>query len=148
MYNSQFLVQTDTIPFLQLIINQTMEVYATYANFSFYTRSDMLRMIDYNTYPSFVLTNDPSFNLISTNSSNYYSTEYSLYKDLIIQMYNYMNDAFTPIMGSEWINRSVLAPGIILNTYDNGTRIVINYTEQLYTYLGQTVDPLDYLVLN
>jgi len=148
MYNSQFLVQTDTIPFLQLIINQTMEVYATYANFSFYTRSDMLRMIDYNTYPSFVLTNDPSFNLISTNSSNYYSTEYSLYKDLIIQMYNYMNDAFTPIMGSEWINRSVLAPGIILNTYDNGTSIIINYTEQLYTYLGQTVDPLDYLVLN
>lgn len=148
MYNSQFLVQTDTIPFLQMIIHGTMEIYATYANFSFYTIPDMLRMIDYNTYPSFVLTNDPSFNLISTNSSNYYSTEYSLYKDLIIDMYQFMNDAFSPVMGATWINRTVLAPGIILNTYDNGKHILINYTEEPYTHLGQTVDSLDYLVLN
>lgn len=148
MYNSQFLVQTDTIPFLQMIIHGTMEIYATYANFSFYTIPDMLRMIDYNTYPSFVLTNDPSFNLISTNSSNYYSTEYSLYKDLIIDMYQFMNGAFSPVMGATWINRTVLAPGIILNTYDNGKHILINYTEEAYTHLGQTVDSLDYLVLN
>lgn len=148
MYNSQFLVQTDTIPFLQMIIHGTMEIYATYANFSFYTIPDMLRMIDYNTYPSFVLTNDPSFNLISTNSSNYYSTEYSLYKDLIIDMYQFMNGAFSPVMGATWINRTVLAPGIILNTYDNGKHILINYTEEPYTHLGQTVDSLDYLVLN
>jgi hypothetical protein len=148
MYNSQYLIETDTVPFLQLVVNGSMEVYATYANFSFYTQSDMLRMIDYNTFPSFMLTNDPSFNLISTNSSNYYSTEYTLYHDLILEMYSYMNDVFKYVQGSAWINREVVAPGVIINTYANGVKVIINYTEDTYNGLGQTVDPLDYLVLN
>ncbi|MDX9690922.1 MAG: DUF5696 domain-containing protein [Acholeplasmataceae bacterium] len=148
MYNSQHLIETDTVPFLQLVLSGSMEVYATYANFSFYTQNDILRMIDYNTFPSFVLTNDPSFELISTNSSNFYSTEYTLYADLILDMYTYMNDAFKYVMGSEWTNRTVLAPGVILNTYENGVSLLINYTDDAYVYAGQTVDSVDYLVLN
>jgi hypothetical protein len=148
MFNSQHLIETDTVPFLQLVLADSMELYATYSNFSFYTRSDMLRMLDYHTYPSFMLTNDPSFELISTNSSHFYSTEYSLYRDLIIDMYAYMNDAYKYIVGSSWTDRAVLAPGVILNTYENGVSLLINYTEDTYTYLGQTVEPLDYLVLN
>ena len=74
MFTSQYLIQTDTVPFLQIVLSGSMEVYATYANFSFYTETDILRMIDYNVYPSFILTHDPSYELISTNSSNFYST--------------------------------------------------------------------------
>ncbi|TNF06774.1 MAG: hypothetical protein EP317_06000 [Bacillota bacterium] len=148
MFNSQHLIETDTIPFLQLVLSESMEIYATYSNFSFYTRSDMLRMLDYHTYPSFMLTNDPSFELISTNSSHFYSTEYSLYQDLIVDMYTYMNGAYQYIIGSPWTDRQVIAPGVILNTYGNGVSLLINYTDDSYTYLGQTVDALDYLVLN
>ena len=148
MYNSQYLIETDTVPFLQLVLNGSMEVYATYANFSFYTQSDILRMIDYNTFPSFMLTNDPSFYLVSTNSSNFYSTEYSLYREMILNIYQYMNEVFSEIGGSPWINREVVAPGVIVNTYQNGVKVVINYTESSHSYFGQTVNALDYLVLN
>ena len=43
---SQYVYETDTVPFLQMVLNGTMEVYAPYANFSFYAQTDMLRMID------------------------------------------------------------------------------------------------------
>ena len=51
-----------------MVLNGTMEVYAPYANFSFYAQTDMLRMIDYNISPSFVLTQKPSYLLGSTTS--------------------------------------------------------------------------------
>ena len=76
VYGTQYLIETDTVPFLQLVLQGQMEVYGPYANFSFYTQSDILRMVDYNVYPSFVLTDRPAHLLTDTLSRNYYSTEY------------------------------------------------------------------------
>ena len=148
MFTSQHLIETDTIPFLQMVLNQTMEVYASYANFSFYTEQDILRMIDYNVYPSFILTHDPAYELISTNSSNYYSTEFSLYEDMIHAMYFQMNSAYLHVINASWTDRIVYMPGVIVNTYDNGVRIVINYTDELITYQGHTVTANTYRVLD
>ncbi len=148
MFTSQYLIQTDTVPFLQLVLNGSMEVYATYANFSFYTETDILRMIDYNVYPSFILTHDPSYELISTNSSNFYSTEFNLYEEMIHHMYNRMNGAYESVLGSQWVDRLVVAPGVIVNQYANGVEIVINYTDEIQVYDGRTVSPLNYRVLD
>jgi hypothetical protein len=148
MFTSQHLVETDTVPFLQLVLHNTMEVYAVYSNFSFYTTQDILRMIDYNVYPSFILTHDPAYELISTNSSNFYSTEFVLYEELIHDMYDTMNQAYEEVLGASWIDREVVMPGVIVNTYDNGVRIVINYTDELITFETYTVTASSYRVLD
>lgn len=148
MFTSQYLIQTDTVPFLQIVLSGSMEVYATYANFSFYTEKDILRMIDYNVYPSFILTHDPSYELISTNSSNFYSTEFILYEELIHHIYERMNDAYASVLGSEWVDRIVVAPGVVVNRYANGVEIVINYTDTIQVYDGRTVSPENYRVLD
>jgi hypothetical protein len=148
MFTSQYLIQTDTVPFLQIVLSGSMEVYATYANFSFYTETDILRMIDYNVYPSFILTHDPSYELISTNSSNFYSTEFNLYEDLIHHIYRRMNGAYESVLGSQWIDRMVVSPGVIVNRYANGVEIVINYTNDIQTYNGRSISPLNYRVLD
>lgn len=148
LFNSQFLVETDTVPFLQIVLNHQLEVYSTYVNFSFYTQADILRMIDYNTFPSFVLTNDPSYELVNTKSNEFYSTEYQLYKEMIQSVYNKINSALGEVYMTDWIDRQVLAPGVILNMYENGTKIVINYTESVYEYEGQTVGSENFRVFN
>lgn len=148
MFTSQHLIETDTVPFLQMVLNQTMEVYAVYANFSFYTQQDILRMIDYNVYPSFILTHDPAYELISTNSSNFYSTEFSLYEEMIHHIYETMDHAYEDILNANWIDREVVMPGVIVNHYDNGVRVVINYTDELITYETFAVTAQSYRVLN
>lgn len=148
MFTSQHLIETDTVPFLQMVLNQHMEVYAVYSNFSFYTQSDILRMIDYNVYPSFILTHDPAYELISTNSSNLYSTEFTLYEELIHQIYQTMNQAYEEVLGASWVDREVIMPGVIVNTYDNGIRIVINYTDELINFESNAVTALSYRVLD
>jgi hypothetical protein len=147
MFTSQHIIETDTVPFVQLVLSGTMELYASYSNFSFYTTSDALRMIDYNVYPSFILSEKPSYLLSKTNSQEFYSTEYIQYKPNIISIYNKVNSALKNVINQRWVGRKVLKNGLVENTYENGTKIIINYTESNEMYNGQVVNSLDYLVV-
>jgi len=142
VFPTQYILETDTVPFLQLVLNGTMEMYAPYSNFSFYTQRDILRMIDYNVYPSFVLTHEPAHLLSSTNSLNYFSTEYDVYRDIIKHVYREVAAALSKVKGREWLNRTVLEEGIILNEYSGGIKILINYTNNDYPYGDITVDAM------
>jgi len=148
--NSQYIFETDAVPFLQLVLNGTMEVYAPYANFSFYTQRDILKMIDYNLYPSFILSKQPSYELMDTVSSDLYSTEYSLYAELIQELYGKINQIQSKVAGYEWTNRRVLEDGVILNTYEKGgsvKKVIVNYTADTVSYEGHTVEAQSALVI-
>lgn len=147
---SQYVFETDAVPFLQMVLHGTMEVYAPYANFSFYTQSDILRMIDYNLSPSFILSEQPSHLLASTLSSELYSTEFNQYESLIGNLYQQVNEVLSQVSGYSWIGRRVLENGVIMNTYQNGAeikKIIINYTDEEMQYDDATVAPLSASVI-
>jgi hypothetical protein len=145
---TQYVLETDTVPFLQMVLHGTMEMYAPYSNFSFYTQKDILRMIDYNVYPSFVLTNEPAHLLSNTNSLKYFSTEYNVYRNIIKHVYTEVSAILSGVKGREWLNRTVLTDGIILNEYSEGVKILINYTDYSYIYAGITVSALSAAVIH
>ncbi len=148
--HSQYIFETDAVPFLQLVLNGTMEVYGPYANFSFYTQSDILKMIDYNLYPSFILSHEPSYELSDTVSCDLYSTEYSLYEELIKEVYSNVNAVLSQVAGYDWVNRTVAENGVIVNTYekDGSTKeVVINYTSDSVSYQGKSIEALSALVI-
>ena len=147
--HSQYIFEADAVPFLQLVLNGTMEVYAPYANFSFYTQTDILKMIDYNLSPSFILTQEPSWKLADTVSADLYSTEYSLYKSLIQEVYSQVNAALGQVKGFRWVDRLVAADGVIVNVYEKDgqvKRIIINYTDDPVTMEGVETAPKSALV--
>jgi len=146
MYSSHFLIETDTVPFLQLVLANSMEMYAHYANFNVASYSDILRMVDYNVYPSFVLTNDPSYELEDTNSFLFYSTQYAFYDEEIISVYNEVNNALKYVMDEEWIGRIVLEEGVVMNQYTGGVSIIINYNDTDYNGVA-SVDANSYEVI-
>lgn len=143
--NSQYVFESDTVPFLQLVLHGTMELYAPYSNFSFYTQSDVLRMIDYNMSPSFILTEQPSYYLEDTVSADMYSTEFVQYEEMIVSIYNQVNEVLRETIGYQWTDRTVLENGVIRNTYKkdgDSFDIIINYTDHSYSYAGTAIDGL------
>lgn len=144
---SQYVFETDTVPFLQMVLRGCAEVYGPYCNFSNYTRSDQLRLIDYNVSPAFVLSQLPSYLLADTLSSDLYSTEYSQYQALIRDIYGFVSSALTPVRGYEWVGRDVPSEGVAVNRYEKDgrtARIIVNYTSEAVEIDGVTVKPLDY----
>lgn len=142
---SQYVFETDTVPFLQMVLYGTMEMYAPYSNFSFYTQSDVLKMIDYNMSPAFILSKEPSYLLADTVSADLYSTEFSQYEDLIVSIYGKVNEVLSETAGYDWTDRTVVANGIIKNTYEKDGDtfcIIINYTEDDFNYQGADISGL------
>lgn len=146
VYHSQFLINTEAVPFLQLVLNGTMDIFGPYANFSFFGEKDILHMIDFNVYPSFVLTKEGAHLLSTTNSQNFYSTEYNRYRSVISDIYGKVNDALGAVRGAAWIKRETPAEGIIINTYSNGVRILINGTDEDFVYEGILIGAVSYKV--
>ncbi|MBN2299758.1 MAG: hypothetical protein JXC31_01080 [Acholeplasmataceae bacterium] len=147
LYSSHFLIETDTVPFLQIVLSSNMEMFGHYGNFNITTYNDVLRMIDYNVYPSFILTEQPSYLLVDTNSFLFYSTQYDFYEQEIQDVYNEVNNALKNVIQADWIGRVVLTDGVIMNSYSNGIDIIINYNN--FDYLGTvTVDSNSYKVVS
>ena len=147
---SQYVYETDTVPFLQMVLHGTMEVYAPYSNFSFYSKKDMLKMIDYNISPSFVLTEEPSYLLASTVSSDYYSTEFEQYEEIVKEVYETVNEALSQVVGYCWDSRTVVEDGVIANQYSKDgdvKTIIINYSEDEVTVDGNIIAPLSASVI-
>lgn len=147
MFTTQYLVETIEVPFLHLILNNTMELYSTYVNFSFYEPTDILKIIDYNVYPSFVLTKEPSYLLSETNSSNYFSTEYKIYEKMIKDVYENVNGALKNVSNANWINRTVTNDNLVINEYSNQIKILINYNNIDLTYNNNLIKANSYLVI-
>ena len=143
----QYIIQTDTVPFLSMVLHGKMELYSPYVNFSFFAERDVLRMIDYNVYPAFLFTKEPSYFLIDTNSSDLFSTEFAQYQDILIDVYGRINDVLSQVRDANWVNRTVLSEGVIINHYDNHRIVVINYTNSVITVQGTQVEPLSARVL-
>lgn len=147
MFSSQYIVETKTVPFLQLVLSGTMALYTTYVNFSFYEQKDILKMVDYNTYPAFVITKEPAYKLQKTNAQNFFSTEYQINDELIEMVYNKVNHALNSVMNATWLNRIEIQPNVFENTYSNGVKIIINYQTNSTVYEGKTIEPQNYIVI-
>lgn len=145
--DSSLLIESETIPFIQLVLQNTMELYSSYCNFSFYDQNAILKMVDYNVYPSFVLTAKSAYYLLKTNSSNYFSTQYDYYKEIMKKIYYHVNSALSSVINASWIKREV-KDNVVYNTYSNNKQIIINYNDYDINTNGITIQAKDYKVVN
>jgi hypothetical protein len=126
MVSSQYLFETDTVPFLQIVLSGYMELFAPYANLSFYSRADILKQIDYNTYPAFLLTEKSNYELRKTASAQIQSSRMDDWQEYIVDTYRMMNAVMLKTRGQAITARNVVDTGLVKVTYESGT-VYINY---------------------
>lgn len=148
MYTSHYVTFDDTVPFLSIALSGSMDLFGPFANFYPYAKDELLRLIDFGVYPSFVVTNESSKLLLETALESIYSSRYQDIKQAITRYYHFVNDALKFVSGDTIDSREVLDSGVVKITYSKGTSIVVNYLEIPYTYSGQTIDAKSYVVFH
>lgn len=138
--NSGYLFETDSIPFLQIVMGGSADRFAQ-SNYVVRAenRSDILRLIDYNVYPQFTVTAADETELAKTNSNMLYCSQFDTLFDDIRQIYHMVNEALAPVQGASMIRREVLQNDFVVTTYSNGCSILINYSGSEITEYGVTV---------
>ena len=147
MFSSQLLAFDDTVPFSSIVMSGNIELYSTYINFFANARDDLLRMIEFDVYPSFLITNEASSLLDETSMNYIYASKYDDYKEAINVYYDFVNNALKHVIGSNIVNREVIKQGLVKIEYSNNVKIIVNYLNNDETYLGQTVKAKNYLVI-
>ena len=84
-------------------------------------------MIEYNLYPSFTVTSAPAHRLRYTNFEHLLSTEYGLWEEIIVATYATVNGALGRVYGQKIVGHYYPAPGVACVTYEDGTKIYVNY---------------------
>lgn len=144
--SSRYTFFTDSIPFISLILSGMVEQYAPFTNFISDYHLYALRLIEYNLYPSYLLTKKPSYHLRYTNFEYVYTSEYEVWKDEIFNRYQQINEALRYVAGEKIINHYYLSEGVACIEYSNHIKILINYTLNDYVYNGDIIPALNYYV--
>lgn len=147
MNSSQYLFETDTVPFLQIVLSGNIEYFTPYMNNGFFSKFDVLKSIEYGAYPSFVISGLDNTSLKDTRLWDYPSTMFDDWKDKIIEIYKVINSALRYVKGAKITDRVVLKPGLVKVSYNNGYSIIVNYTEFLETIGNITVQPESFRVV-
>ena len=140
--SSDFSFTAASIPFLQLVIGGHVDMYSPYLNFISDETTSLLRLVEYGVFPSYIFTGGSSYDLKNTNSSNIYISEYDTLSRRISDYYDFINEGLTSTIGSEMINHTFIAEGVVLVEYDNGVQIVLNYNDFTVT-VGEYVIPAE-----
>lgn len=146
MINSQFTMETDSVPFLQMVLKGYIPYYAPYANEGFYRKNCILRTIEYGAYPSFLVMGAENSQLIDTPLVDRFSLCFDDWADTIGSTYQKVNAALSSVEGATMQEHRVLEAGVVRVRYDNGVVIYINYNSEAATVDGVTVEGLNLVV--
>jgi hypothetical protein len=144
MFNSQVKYFDDLVPVLQIVLMGKIPMFTDYLNFNSYGQSFLLQLIDFNVYPSYLLSMNESSLLKDTDIEYLYTSEFDLWKDTVIEEYNYINDALKHVIGQSLVSREVVELGVVKNTYSNGVIIYVNYTSSNKVVDSITVEASNY----
>lgn len=147
MDSSKFVVETEAVPFMQIVLKGYINYYAPASNFNADKTSRLLKMIDYAALPSFYLTHEDPVKFLDTNTEWIYTSQYSVWKDEILREYEEANKALKPVKNAAIEDRSTLREGVVKNTYSNGVSIIVNYTKESYNYNDVTVPAENFVVI-
>lgn len=144
--SSNYMYVDEEIPFLSIVLKGIVPMYSDYVNFEANKQEFFLRMLEAGVYPSFYLTWKDSSELIYTNSSGLYSTRYETYRDTVIQYDREFRQVAEATEGAFIRKHEKLDNGVSIVTYDNGTTIYLNYSDNPETVNGYTIEGMSYKV--
>nr|WP_280518690.1 DUF5696 domain-containing protein [Lederbergia wuyishanensis] len=148
MNSSNYMFETDTVPFMQIVLKGYIPYYAPFTNFNSNQEDQLLRMIEYGAYPSFLLTEEPSHLLAKTPSKNVYTSEFKVWKDDIIKQYKQIQETLGQVESATIESRKVPESGIVEVTYSNGKTLIVNYTNSTYKQDGVEVSAKGFSVID
>lgn len=145
--HSGYMVFSDTVPFMQMVLKGYVDYYAGPSNFNADRQKELLQMIEHGSYPSWIVTGENSLVLLDTPSAWLYTSEFNVWKGEMVSEYNYVAQALNQVLGARIVNHETLDDGIVQVTYDNGITIVINYTQRAFARGSIYVKAMDFSVI-
>ncbi|PPA69835.1 DUF5696 domain-containing protein [Jeotgalibacillus proteolyticus] len=148
MYSSNYMMVTDTIPFLQIVLKGLMPYYSNYVNVQVNEQQDLLRMAEYGVYPSYFITGESPAILADTPSYDIFTSQFSVWKEDILSKNSRLVEVLKQVENETIEQHEMVSPGVAAVTYSNGKTIIVNYTTETFEDENVQVDSMDFTIVD
>ncbi|MGI8914474.1 MAG: DUF5696 domain-containing protein [Chloroflexota bacterium] len=147
--SSHWQFEDGPVPFYQMAVHGFLTYTGTYANLRSDPQFEYLREIEYGAVPSFNLTYLPTSDLnraIFTYRN--WSSTWTNWTDALVREYQEVNVQLGGTFNQFIVDHQELAPSVFQTTYGNGTKVIVNYSNQRYGNGTVAVDALSFAVVH
>jgi len=109
-------------------------------------KTELLRQIEYNIQPVYLLTHQPSSDLIRTQANWLFTSQYEEWIDPAVKEYKQMRDEFGYLNGLFITNHEMLDYQVDRVTYEDGSQLIVNYNPAPYNGNGVSVGAYGYVL--
>ena len=145
--SSGYQMATTDVPFLQMVLHSYVNMAGTPINLAADSRVAALKALEYGMGLHYQVTYEESFVLKNTNYSQNYASHYKAWLPEMQEQYTSMRPLLEQVQTANMVRHDALADDVYATTYDNGCRIIVNYSDAAYTVGDTTVEPMGYTLV-
>jgi hypothetical protein len=147
MSNSAFKLEDEAIPFYQMVIRGYIDYTGTPYNLTSYTnvRQYILKSLEYGSGVYFEWIHEPNYKVKDTEFNQLYAVNYELWLDQAADIYKEVNTVLRHVQNEPIIAHEKLGEGLFKTVYENGTFVIVNYTDKQATVEGMTIKAESYV---
>ncbi len=145
--HSEYTISDRSVPFYQMVLHGWVRYTTTAGNRYYDFDKQVLRWVETGAMPYFELTWESSESLRETNYNQLFSSEYSHWSDNVVQTYQKLNADFAELQDQTIDSHEYLQDQVVRVVYSNGTKVYVNYTDQIVTVDGVSINAEEYSVV-
>ncbi len=133
------------IPFVQMVLHGYISYASTTANDLTLSDTVILKLIETGSGLNYRLTMNSYGNIFETDYSYLYNAKYENNKKTIEKYYQKVSEALDGLNDKSMISHNYLTNEVVKTDYENGTSIILNYSNFDFNYNGMICKAKDYL---
>jgi len=139
---------TDTsVPFLPIVIHGIVPFTGRAVNLAEDYTKNLLKTIESGAGLYFSFMEEETAELQETKFRQFYANEYGKWAGDADELYKKFNADFGHLYNQLIVNHVVLAPDVTITEYEDGTRVVVNASDNAYNFNGNNLSADSYIVL-
>jgi hypothetical protein len=139
---------TDTsVPFLPIVLHGIVPYTGKAINLAEDYTKNILKTVECGAGLYFSFMEEETAELQETKFRQFYANEYKKWKGDADKLYKKFNADFGHLYNQKIVNHVILAPDVTITEYEDGTRVLVNASNNDYRYNGNNLRADDYTVL-
>lgn len=144
---SAYTILDRTVPFYQLAIHGYVNYTGESLNLTQDFEQELLNCAEYGAGLSFTVMNETAFILQKTLYTQYFGADYSAWHDRMVEIYTRYNAEMGHVFNQRMTDHDWMTSKVACTSYEDGTKVYVNYSYEDVTVGGVTVPARDYKVV-
>lgn len=144
--SSGYAMQTQSVPFLQMVYHGHVLLVSTALNLTEDPQTELLRCIASGTVPCFAVTGMENEELRRSAYKNLFGTCFAAQEEALTALLSRTGEYYKAIY-DQHITDYTYDNGVSVTTFANGARVIVNFNRQAVLREGRRIEAMDYEII-